>query len=70
MAIKSTAESLEEVQAAISKVLAAQSVGLGDKTLMRAKLEALNVREEMLLKRYKAETGTGGLSVNSGLVRR
>ena len=70
MAIKSTATELEEVQAAISKVLEAQSLGLGDKTLMRAKLEALTVREEILLKRYKAESGAGGFSINSGIVRR
>ena len=70
MAIKSTTTELEEVQAAITKVLTAQSLGLGDKTIMRAKLEALTDREEILLKRYKAETGAGGLSFNSGIVRR
>lgn len=70
MAIKSTATELEEVQTAISKVLEAQSLGIGDKTLMRAKLDALTVREEILLKRYRAESGTGGFSINSGIVRR
>lgn len=70
MAIKSTQEQLEEVQAAISKVLDAQSLGVGDKTLMRAKLDALTAREELLLKRYRAESGTGGFSINSGITRR
>jgi hypothetical protein len=70
MAIKSTQEQLEEVQAAISKVLDAQSLGVGDKTLMRAKLDALTAREELLLKRYRAESGTGGFSINSGIARR
>ena len=70
MAIKSTTTELEEVQSAITKVLEAQSIGQGDKTLMRARLDALTEREEILLKRYKAETGTGGFSVNSGIVRR
>lgn len=70
MTIKSTATELEEVQTAISKVLEAQSLGLGDKTLMRAKLDALTAREEILLKRYRAESGTGGFSFNAGIVRR
>ena len=51
-------------------MLEAQSLGLGDKTLMRAKLDALTAREEILLKRYKAESGTGGFSFNAGIVRR
>ena len=70
MAIKSTTTELEEVQSAISKVLEAQALGIGDKTLQRAKLDALTAREEILLKRYRAETGTGGFSFNSGIVRR
>lgn len=70
MAIKSTLEQLEEVQAAISKALDALSMGIGDKILTRQKIDALTAREELLLKRYKAESGTGGFSINSGLVRR
>lgn len=70
MAIKTTLEQLEEVQAAISKALDALSLGVGDKILTRQKIDALTAREEMLLKRYRAESGTGGFSVNSGIVRR
>jgi hypothetical protein len=70
LAIKSTLEQLEEVQAAISKALDALSMGIGDKILTRQKIDALTAREELLLKRYKAESGTGGFSINSGLVRR
>lgn len=63
MAVKTTIEQLEEVQAAITKVMNAQSAGLGDKSLQRARLDMLESREEKLLKRYKAEQGTGGVPV-------
>ena len=44
---------------------------LGDKSLQRAKLEALSAREEMLLKRYKAEQGTGGIpAINIAIPKR
>jgi hypothetical protein len=56
MAIKTTAEQLEEVQTAITECLKAQSVGAGDKTILRATLASLNAREETLLKRYTEET--------------
>lgn len=70
MAIKTTLEQLEEVQAAISKVLEAQMSSIGDKSLMRAKLQALTERENILLQRYAAETGTGGIAINQGIKRR
>lgn len=63
MAVKTTLEQLEEVQAAITKSLNAVSAGIGDKTLMRNRIETLTAREEILLKRYKAESGTGGVPV-------
>ena len=63
MAVKTTLEQLEEVQAAITKVMSAQSGGMGDKNLQRARLDMLGTREETLLKRYKAESGTGGVPV-------
>jgi len=56
MAIQTTLEQLEEVQTAITECLKAQSVGAGDKTILRAQLASLNVREEMLWKRYNEET--------------
>jgi hypothetical protein len=70
MALKTTAEQLEEVQAAISKVMAGQAVMVEGKSLTRADLKALTDREERLLARYKAETGTGGMAINYGVTRR
>lgn len=59
MAIKTTLEQLEDVQAAIQNALQAQSVGIGDKTLMRARLDFLQKREDVLLRRYREEMGGG-----------
>jgi hypothetical protein len=60
MAIKTTIEQLEEVQTAITAVMSGQDVTIDSKRLTRADLTALSAREEILLKRYKSETGTGG----------
>jgi len=60
MAVKTTLEQLEEVQAAITEVMTAQDVSNSDKRLARARLDMLTNREQILLKRYKAEQGTGG----------
>jgi hypothetical protein len=60
MALKTTLEQLEEVQTAITAVMSGQDVTIGDKRLSRADLNALSVREEKLLARYKSEQGTGG----------
>lgn len=71
MAIKTTLEELEEVQAAITKVRHAQSGGRGDKTLQRANLAELWKEQEILLARYKAEQGTGGIpAINIGILGR
>jgi hypothetical protein len=70
MAIKTTLEQLEEVQAAITKVMSGQDVTLNGKRLTYANLSALETREEKLLARYRAESGTGGLSINIGTHRR
>lgn len=56
MAIKTTEEQIEEVQASITECLKAQSTGAGDKTIMRALLSALTAREELLLKRYNEQS--------------
>jgi hypothetical protein len=56
MSIKTTVEQLEEVQASITECLKAQSLGTGDKTIMRALLSALTAREEILLKRYNEQS--------------
>ncbi len=70
MAIKTTLEQLEEVQTAISNVMSGQDVTIDGKRLTRADLSALSAREEILLKRYKSETGTGGPSINRGYIAR
>lgn len=64
MAIKTTLEQLEEVQAAITQVMSGQEVGRGGKTWKMADLGALQRRESMLLKRFRTEQG-GGFSVNA-----
>ena len=55
MALKTTLEQLEEVQEAITNVLVSQELSGEHGSVVRARLAALNEREEMLLKRYKAE---------------
>ncbi|MBP7527137.1 MAG: hypothetical protein KA801_04395 [Syntrophorhabdaceae bacterium] len=67
MAIKTTLEQLEEVQAAISKVMSGQSVSIDGKQLTRANLADLERREEKLLARYRNEAGQGGPTFNRGL---
>ena len=58
MALKTTTESLEEVQAAITKVLEAQAYTIGDTSVTRAQLKILEQREERLLNRLEKENGT------------
>jgi hypothetical protein len=72
MAIKTTLEQLEEVQAAISKVMTGQDTSWGDKRVKLADLEMLQKREEYLLKKYYGETGTtrGFPAFNTGIMRR
>lgn len=55
MALKTTLEQLEEVQAAITAVMTGQSYTIGDRALTRANLSALQAREEALLERYGSE---------------
>lgn len=59
MAIKTTAEQLEEVQTAISALLSgAKSVSVdGGFTYTHENLDALTRREEILLSRYGAQNG-------------
>lgn len=58
MAVKSTLTQIEEVQAAITKVMNSQSYTIGDASVQRAKLSALTAREDMLLAKYAKEQGT------------
>jgi hypothetical protein len=60
MALKTTLEMLEEVQEAITEVLTSQEMSGEHGSVVRARLSALNDREEMLLARYKAEQLASG----------
>jgi len=70
MAIKTTLEQIEELQSAITQVLAGQEVTMPDgKKWRMADLPAMTAREEKLLARYRRENG-GGLTINHGIPRR
>lgn len=69
MAVKTTLEQLEEVQATISSVMDGQDVSKGGKRLVMADLDALSRREQMLLARYRQESGRGLTSV-TGIIKR
>jgi len=58
MAIKSTAEQLEAVQAAIEAVEAGQSWSQDGVSYTRASLDVLYRREDTLRRRYARETGS------------
>lgn len=66
MAVKTTLEQLEEVQAAITACLTSQELSGPHGTVVRAQLAALTAREDMLIKRYNEENaaGAGGGFVN------
>lgn len=70
MAVKTTLEQLEEVQAAITAVMSGQAYSIAGRSMTKADLRALSEREEILLKRYKNEEGTGGTTINIGIPRR
>lgn len=68
MAVLSTLAQLEEVQAAISAVMSAQSYTLHDRTVTKANLSELNKREEMLLARYNREVNGKGARVRNAVL--
>lgn len=70
MTIKTTAELISEIDAAISEALKAQQMGMGDKLLQRARLKDLFAARSELMAQYRAEQGTGGPAVNTGLIYR
>jgi hypothetical protein len=71
MAIKTTLEQIEEVQAAITKVMSGQDFTFSNGSrVSRADLDALGKRETQLLARYRGEQGTGGMAVNTAIMRR
>jgi len=67
MAIKTTTEKLENVQSAIEKAENAVEVGLGDKRIVRERLNILYAREKELIAQLARENGTGGPSFNVGI---
>lgn len=69
MAIKTTLEQIEEIQAAITKVMTGQESSYMGKRLVYADLESLTKRETMLLARYRQENGQG-LTINNGYMGR
>lgn len=69
MPIKSTQQQLEEVQAAISRVLASQEMGSGSDRVRRPELATLYRREDELIRRLEAETGKRRPAINTGLIR-
>lgn len=69
MAIKTTLSQLEEVQTAITKVMAGQSGTWDGKQLTMADLGVLTARETMLLTRYNSEQN-GGITRNVGRIKR
>jgi len=70
MAIKTTAELIAEVDTAISATLKAQQMGMGDKLLQKARLKDLYDVRKDLMAQYRAETGSGGIAFNTGLIQR
>ena len=72
MAVKTTLEQIEEVQAAITEVMTSQELRAGGAsgTIVRADLDALTKRESALLLKYQIEQGAGGPARNVGTVRR
>lgn len=58
MAIKTTLEKLEEVQAAITKCLNTQSYTIGDASVQRARLKDLRAYESDLESQYNKEQGS------------
>lgn len=59
MALLTTEQQLEQVQSAITALLAgAQSYTLDGRTITRASLSTLHDREQVLLRRYNQEQGT------------
>ncbi len=69
MALKTTLEQIEEVQAAITAVMSGQSYSISGRSLTKANLKELTERETMLLERYRRETGSGPI-INIGTLRR
>jgi hypothetical protein len=65
MPILTTAQRLEQVQAAITAVLLNQSYTIDGRTVSRANLSALDAMEKRLLAQYAREQGTKPVAIGS-----
>ncbi len=70
VAIQTTISQLEEVQAAITKTLIAQSWNQGESGAAHAHLSALEAREKTLLARFYKESGQRLPVINTGIKKR
>ena len=68
MAIKTTRQQLEEVQAAIERVLQSQEMGYDMDRVKRPDLATLYKREDELTKRLASEEGRP-FAINTGILR-
>ena len=68
MAIKTTRQQLEEVQAAIERVLQSQEMGYDMDRVKRPDLATLYKREDALMKRLASEEGKP-FAINTGILR-
>lgn len=69
MAIKSTIQQIEDIQAAIEQALASQEMGGGGDRIRRPDIDALFRQEARLLARYETETGKRRPAFNTGILR-
>jgi len=60
MAVKTTLEQLEEVQAAITELMSAEAYTADGVNVKRTNLAILEQREKMLLRRYRREQRNKG----------
>ena len=67
---KTDAQLLDEVETAITTTLKMQQMGNGDKLLQMARLKDLYAIRSDLVARVKSAAGTGGFSINTGIIQR
>ena len=73
LALRTTAHIVEEYDAARTaklKILEAQQGSMADKSILRARLSEVNDELRRLNLEYAGITGTGGIAINTGTLRR
>ena len=73
LALRTAAHIVEEYNAARTaklKILEAQQGSMADKSILRARLSEVNDELRRLDKEYSKITGTGGIAINTGILRR